>query len=162
MTVLVNEYSASAAELVAGALQDNRRATVVGAPTFGKGSVQSIVDLPAGAGLKLTTMRYYTPSGHSIQAQGIQPDILVESSRTATAPPRVTRERDLEGHLPAEGESTARSTAPVFRSPTPAKNAEPEPGPRTAADVPVDPVGGTDFALSIAYQVVRGVLAPKK
>ena len=165
MTVLVNEYSASAAELVAGALQDNHRATVVGAPTFGKGSVQSIVDLPGGAGIKLTTMRYYTPSGHSIQAQGIQPDILVESSRVATAPSRVTRERDLEGHLPAEGETAARSTAPVYRSPTLSqgdKGADPEPGPRTAADVPSNPVGGTDFALSIAYQVVRGVLAPKK
>jgi carboxyl-terminal processing protease len=163
MTVLVNEYSASAAELVAGALQDNRRATIVGAPTFGKGSVQSIVDLPGGAGLKLTTMRYYTPSGHSIQAQGIQPDILVESSRVATAPSRVTRERDLEGHLPAEGETTARNTAPVYRSPTASqgdKGAGPEPGPRTAADVPTNPVGGPDFALSIAYQVVRGVLAP--
>jgi carboxyl-terminal processing protease len=156
MTVLVNEYSASAAELVAGALQDNRRATIVGAPTFGKGSVQSIVDLPGGAGLKLTTMRYYTPSGHSIQAQGIQPDILVESSRVAAEPAHITRERDLEGHLPPEGEATAR-TVPVFRSP-----ADPAAGPRTAADVPLNPVGGSDFALSIAYQVVRGVLTPKK
>src|SRR5258706_9295729 len=102
MAVLINEYSASAAELVAGSLQDNRRATVVGAPTFGKGSVQSIIELPGGAGLKLTTMRYYTPSGHSIQAQGIQPDILVESNRVAAEPSQVTREKDLEGHLPAE------------------------------------------------------------
>jgi carboxyl-terminal processing protease len=165
LTVLVNEYSASAAELVAGALQDNHRATVVGAPTFGKGSVQSIVDLPGGAGLKLTTMRYYTPSGHSIQAQGIQPDILVESSRVAVEPSRVTRERDLEGHLPAEGAVTARNV-PVFRSPSPAtgeKDTELEqPGPRTAGDVPFNPVGGPDFALSIAYQVVRGVLTSKK
>jgi carboxyl-terminal processing protease len=164
MTVLVNEYSASAAELVAGALQDNRRATIVGAPTFGKGSVQSIVDLPGGAGLKLTTMRYYTPSGHSIQAQGIQPDILVESSRVATEPSRITRERDLEGHLPPEGEAAARSV-PVFRSPAPSGSAKPADapaGPRTAAEVPLNPVGGPDFALSIAYQVVRGVLTPKK
>jgi carboxyl-terminal processing protease len=164
MTVLVNEYSASAAELVAGALQDNRRATVVGAPTFGKGSVQSILDLPGGSGLKLTTMRYYTPSGHSIQAQGIQPDILIESSHAATTPSGVTRERDLEGHLPAEGEAPTR-TVPIFRSPAAAKGDKagaPEPGPRTAADVPVNPVGGPDFALSIAYQVVRGVLTPKK
>ena len=164
MTVLVNEYSASAAELVAGALQDNRRATIVGAPTFGKGSVQSIVDLPGGAGLKLTTMRYYTPSGHSIQAQGIQPDILVESSRVANEPLRITRERDLEGHLAPEGEAATR-TVPVFRSPAPSgaeKATDPAVGPRTAADVPVNPVGGPDFALSIAYQVVRGVLTPKK
>jgi carboxyl-terminal processing protease len=164
-TVLVNEYSASAAELVAGALQDNHRATVVGAPTFGKGSVQSIVDLPSGAGLKLTTMRYYTPSGHSIQAQGIQPDILVESSRAAVSPLGVTRERDLEGHLPAEGEATTRKGVPVYRSPTPpdgAKKLPLESAPRRAADVPDHPVGGTDFALSIAYQVVRGVLTPKK
>jgi carboxyl-terminal processing protease len=164
MTVLVNEYSASAAELVAGALQDNHRATIVGAPTFGKGSVQSIVDLPGGAGLKLTTMRYYTPSGHSIQAQGIQPDILVESSRVAAEPARITRERDLEGHLAPEGQTSTR-TVPVFRSPAPSgseKTADPPAGPRTAAEVPENPVGGTDFALSIAYQVVRGVLTPKK
>ena len=76
----------------------------------------------------------------------------------------MTRERDLEGHLPAEGEATARN-APVFRGPSASKGgtgAEPEPAPRTAADVPFNPVGGPDFALSIAYQVVRGVLAAKK
>ena len=70
MAIVVNEYSASAAELVAGSLQDNHRAKVVGAATFGKGSVQTILELPGGAGLKLTTMRYYTPNGRSIQAQG--------------------------------------------------------------------------------------------
>jgi carboxyl-terminal processing protease len=167
MAVLINEYSASAAELVAGSLQDNRRATVVGAPTFGKGSVQTILELPAGAGLKLTTMRYYTPSGHSIQAQGIQPDILVESSRMATEPGRVLREKDLEGHLPPEEKAPARG-GPVFRKPDQPKQAtsdrapDAETGPRTAADVPVNPVGGRDFALSIAYQVVRGVLTPQK
>ncbi|HKQ69943.1 MAG TPA: S41 family peptidase [Polyangiaceae bacterium] len=163
MAVLVNEYSASAAELVAGALQDNHRASIVGAPTFGKGSVQTILELPGGAGLKLTTMRYYTPSGHSIQAQGIQPDIVVESSRIANDPVRVTREQDLEGHLPAEGRAPANS-APVFKRPADkgTKAIDTESAPRTAADVPVNPVGSTDFALSIAYQIVRGVLAPKK
>jgi carboxyl-terminal processing protease len=167
MAVLINEYSASAAELVAGSLQDNHRATIVGAPTFGKGSVQTILELPAGAGLKLTTMRYYTPSGHSIQAQGIQPDILVESSRIATEPGRVVREQDLEGHLPAEGRAPVRG-APIFRRPDEPKQAaadrapDAETGPRTAADVPSNPVGGRDFALSIAYQVVRGVLTPPK
>jgi carboxyl-terminal processing protease len=167
MAVLINEYSASAAELVAGSLQDNRRATVVGAPTFGKGSVQTILELPGGAGLKLTTMRYYTPSGHSIQAQGIQPDILVESSRVAAEPGRVLREKDLEGHLAPEERAPSRG-APVFRKPDSPRQAsadrapEADTGPRTAAEVPQNPVGGRDFALSIAYQVVRGVLGPQK
>src|SRR5262249_1481789 len=120
-----------------------------------------------GAGLKLTTMRYYTPSGHSIQAQGIQPDILVESTRVANEPGRVVREKDLEGHLPPEDKAPARG-GPVFRKPDQPKQAsadrapDSDAGPRTAADVPVNPVGGRDFALSIAYQVVRGVLTPPK
>ncbi len=93
---LVNEYSASSAELVSGALQDSRRATIVGAPTFGKGSVQTIFDLPGGAGLRLTTMRYYTPSGRSIQAEGIRPDVLIQPA-TPIAATDLVRERDLEG-----------------------------------------------------------------
>jgi carboxyl-terminal processing protease len=166
MAVLVNEYTASAAELVAGSLQDNLRATVVGGATFGKGSVQTILELPGGAGLKLTTMRYYTPSGHSIQAQGIQPDIVVESSRVVAAAGRVTREQDLEGHLPAEQKAPPRG-APVYKRPDQPKASDrgapdPDTGPRTAADVPANPVGGPDFALSIAYQVVHGVLTPRK
>src|SRR6185436_9277550 len=94
--VLVNEYSASAAELVAGALQDHRRGTVVGARTFGKGSVQTIIDLPSGAGLRLTTMRYYTPGGHAIQAQGVKPDVQVEAAYAADKTFGVIRESDLE------------------------------------------------------------------
>jgi carboxyl-terminal processing protease len=160
MAVLVNEYSASAAELLAGSLQDNHRATVVGAPTFGKGSVQSIIELPHGSGLKLTTMRYYTPAGHSIQAQGIQPDVAVESKRDADGALPITRERDLEGHLPSEGQAPAHGRR-VFHEPDGGKSepgARTMAGPRTAADVPVNPTGGSDFALSIAYQLVRGVL----
>ena len=137
---------------------------LVGAPTFGKGSVQTIFELPGGAGIRLTTMRYYTPSGRSIQAQGIQPDILVESSRVADDGTKVTRERDLEGHLPAEGQAAPKGGT-VFRQPGDAKNDKspfPDTGPRTAAEVPVNPVGSRDFALSIAYQVVRGVLTQKK
>ena len=122
---------------------------------------------PRSAGLKLTTMRYYTPSAHSIQAQGIQPDILVESSRVAAEPGRVLREKISKVHLPAEEKAPARG-GPVFRKPDQPKQAasdrapDVETGPRTAADVPLNPVGGRDFALSIAYQVVRGVLAPPK
>lgn len=78
MTVLINQGSASASEIVAGALKDNRRASVVGMRSFGKGSVQTVLPLPNDAGLKLTTALYYTPSGRSIQALGVSPDILVE------------------------------------------------------------------------------------
>lgn len=103
MVALVNEYSASASELLAGALQDQRRASIVGATTFGKGSVQTIVDLPGGAGLRLTTMRYYTPNGHAIQAQGIEPDVRVATEAAQGRRFGVIRESDLENHLPAEG-----------------------------------------------------------
>ena len=75
LIVLIDEYSASASEIVAGALQDNKRALIMGRRSFGKGSVQSVVKLGDGSGLKLTVGRYYTPSGKSIQAEGIHPDI---------------------------------------------------------------------------------------
>lgn len=85
MVVLVNEASASASEIVAGALQDHNRALLVGMPTFGKGSVQSIIPLPNGAGLKMTVARYYTPNGRSIQAKGIVPDVTLPANPNARA-----------------------------------------------------------------------------
>ncbi len=95
MVVLVNGGTASASEIVAGALQDHKRAMVMGTQTFGKGSVQTILPLGPNAGLKLTTARYYTPSGRSIQAKGIEPDIAVDDGRDS---PRL-REANLEHHL---------------------------------------------------------------
>jgi carboxyl-terminal processing protease len=106
MIVLINGGSASASEIVAGALQDHRRAIIVGTQSFGKGSVQSIIPLRNGDGLKLTTARYYTPSGRSIQAKGITPDIEIEFARkpATTAPVKMPeiREEDLDGHMAGE------------------------------------------------------------
>jgi carboxyl-terminal processing protease len=143
VVVLVNEYSASAAELVAGALQDSHRATIVGAQTFGKGSVQTIFDLPGGAGLRLTTMRYYTPSGRSIQAQGILPDVVI---RPANAKPgEVVRESDLEGHLAAEAGGAGHPTVVVDG---PAQTPEAI----RVAEIPLDPTTGKDFILAEGYR----------
>ena len=104
IVALVNGGSASAAEIVAGALQDRRRAVVAGTRTFGKGSVQTIVTLDDGSALKLTTSRYYTPSGHSIQARGIVPDIELPALRIEAAESgRSILEGNLPGHLESDG-----------------------------------------------------------
>ena len=116
MVVLVNGGSASAAEIVAGALQDHRRALIVGSPTFGKGSIQTVFPLKNNRGLTLTTALYYTPSGNSIQASGIKPDILLEN---LTIPARPTdpeqlmllKEEDLQRHLQTTAEDKKHKKA---------------------------------------------------
>jgi carboxyl-terminal processing protease len=125
LVVLVNNASASASEIVAGALQDHKRATVLGTQTFGKGSVQTIIPIRADgenpAAIKLTTARYYTPSGRSIQAKGIVPDLLVEDTPEGNFAGFSVREADLLRHLEDKSDTQA-----------PAKPTQPAPGASTA------------------------------
>ena len=100
IVVLINEGSASAAEIVAGALQDHRRALILGTDSFGKGSVQTVIPLGNGRGMKLTTARYFTPNKRSIQAEGIKPDIVVEPAEIKLLEPqKQIKEANLSGHL---------------------------------------------------------------
>jgi carboxyl-terminal processing protease len=121
LVVLVNAGSASASEIVAGALQDHGRAVILGTPTFGKGSVQTVIELEDGSGLKLTIARYYTPKGRSIQERGITPDYLVPDGTASADGDDAPREKDLERHFRAE---------PAVASETPAA------GPRRLPELP--------------------------
>jgi carboxyl-terminal processing protease len=109
MVVLVNRSSASASEVLAGALQDHGRALIIGERTFGKGSVQSVLNLRNGAGIRLTTSRYYTPSGRSIQAEGILPDVEIPRIEVKQSNDKRKREIDLDRHLDGEPETLAQA-----------------------------------------------------
>ena len=116
IVVLINGGSASASEIVAGALQDQKRAVIMGEKSFGKGSVQTILPTSNGAAVKLTTARYYTPSGRSIQAEGIEPDILLERVKLETLDKADfigIKESDLSGHL-QNGNGTSKDKKEVF------------------------------------------------
>ena len=118
LVVLVNEGSASASEIVTGAIQDHKRGIIVGTKTFGKGSVQTILPLPEGAGLRMTTARYYTPNGRSIQATGITPDVEVpfvdSKDTTKKSSPSVTiKEADLKNHIPNPDQAQESSQPPA-------------------------------------------------
>jgi carboxyl-terminal processing protease len=153
--VLVNQWTASASELVAGALQDHKRATIVGEPTFGKGSVQAILSLPGGAGMRLTVSRYYTPSGHAIQADGVHPDVSVETKKDEGLVSY--REKDLAGHLAPQTSSGATETKPksVVVLDGDAGAATPEASGSEAKNVADDPEKGTDAVLKVGWRVLR-------
>ena len=119
MIVLVNRGSASASEIVAGALQDNRRATVVGTSTFGKGSVQNLVELENGGAIKLTIARYYSPSGRSIQNQGVEPDVILKDLEVVKKQRNTIldiREKDLRKHLDDEANEKKKKSEKETKS----------------------------------------------
>jgi len=150
MVVLVNGGSASASEIVAGALQDQKRAVVLGTQTFGKGSVQTIMPLGNNTAIKLTTARYYTPNGRSIQALGITPDVVVEDpSDTATR----VREADLQRHL-ENGRAEAKKDADKGKDSAPRARTVPSPTP--AELKPIDFGGKEDFQLQQAVAYLKG------
>ncbi|HZP93615.1 MAG TPA: S41 family peptidase [Burkholderiales bacterium] len=163
LVVLVNGGSASASEIVAGALQDHKRAIVMGTQTFGKGSVQTILPLGNGTAIKLTTARYYTPSGHSIQAKGISPDIVVEEATiTEGADPTGLRirEADLERHLAnPEGGPEVKSESKKSETKQPAA-AAPGADQKTGQDetpTPPDIVSKNDYQLNQALNLLKGL-----
>ena len=155
MVVLINSGSASASEIVAGALQDHRRAVLVGTRSFGKGSVQTVIPLPGDGAMRLTTARYYTPSGRSIQGLGVEPDIEVRDSRVEPAKFVPDHEADLKGAIENKGGVAQTTMPPRSDLPTISKDIPkipPENAPAFDAAKPE-----TDFQLQQALKVVRAM-----
>jgi carboxyl-terminal processing protease len=153
IVVLVNGYSASAAEIVAGALQDHKRAVIVGTKTFGKGSVQDVIELPDNSALKLTTARYFTPSGRSIQAEGIQPNVVVEqvdaeALKAASHEWDHMSEASLEGHLSNPDQSKSSGSKKEDRE---KQKAREEAGPSSFSPFP------DDFQARVGYQILQAL-----
>ena len=149
LVVLINGGSASASEIVAGALQDHRRAVLLGTKTFGKGSVQTIMPLPGHGAMRLTTARYYTPSGRSIQAKGIEPDIEVKQARIETIDePKLRRESDLRNALDNGDKKTGAE---------PSSDSKADKKPDDSAGEDDKPAELQDYQLARALDLLRGL-----
>ncbi len=158
LVVLVNEGSASASEIVAGALQDHKRAIIMGAQTFGKGSVQTVRQLSAETALKITTARYYTPSGSSIQAKGIVPDIMLDETAEGNVFAALrTREADLEKHLQSGQGAEQKDPVREKARDEARKKLEEEAAARSTAPKPLPEFGSAeDFQLAQALNRLKG------
>ena len=157
LVVLVNEGSASASEIVAGALQDHKRATIMGSQTFGKGSVQTVRPLGPDTGIKLTTARYYTPSGKSIQAKGIVPDVMVDESEEGNVFAALRmREADLDKHL-ASGQGPEQKDEAREKAREEARKRLEEEAKKPVADRKIPEFGNDkDFQLAQALNQLKG------
>ena len=157
LVVLVNEGSASASEIVAGALQDHKRATIMGSQTFGKGSVQTFRPLGPDTGLKITTSRYYTPSGKSIQAKGIVPDVMVDDTEEGSPYAALrTREADLEKHLGSGQGTEVKDPAREIARDAAIKRLEEESRKPVAERRPPEFGSDKDFQLAQAINQLKG------
>ena len=161
LVVLINGGSASSSEIVAGALQDHHRAVLLGTRSFGKGSVQTVIPLPGNGAMRLTTARYYTPSGRSIQGLGIAPDVAVAETREDVAHFGPEREADLNHVLKNEGgtpdtQATPRSDLPPIAKEIPSK--PPESFPKFDPAKPDE----TDFQLQQALVLAKAMAAQSR
>ncbi|MDP1653919.1 MAG: S41 family peptidase [Rhodocyclaceae bacterium] len=164
MIVLVNGGSASASEIVAGALQDHKRAVVMGTQTFGKGSVQTVLPLSTKTAIKLTTARYYTPNGRSIQAKGIVPDIIVEETANGGSRERL-READLDRHLSndKDGKDAEKPAAPKKSEKAPKEGAGKDGKEGEDAHAkPFEPASKDDYQLTQAMNLLKALQVMKK